>query len=71
MGFRVKRRTFKIGQSIAVTLPLSWCRYYSDRIETVTMVGDGILILAPTGLEETALRIIEGVENTNALKVIR
>ena len=62
MGFRVQRKTFRIGSSQAVTLPASWCRYYADRITTLTMVGNGVLVLAPKGLESMAQKIIEEVE---------
>ncbi len=62
MGLKVTRRTFKIGKSHAVTLPASWCRYYDGRIETLTLIGEDILILAPEGLEDKAERLMKEAE---------
>jgi len=58
VGLRVSRRTFTIGKSRAVTLPANWCRFYSDRIATVTLIGEDILMVAPEGLEEKAERLL-------------
>ena len=63
MSYKIKRRPFKLGTSWAITLPPGWCRYYGDRISTVTVVGHTLLIIAPKGLEEHALRIIKEGEN--------
>ena len=57
MGIRLKRKPFKIGSSWVVTLPQNWCEYYRERIKTVTIVGHSILMLAPEGMEERALKI--------------
>ncbi|GAG13857.1 unnamed protein product [marine sediment metagenome] len=65
MSFMIKRKTFKIGQSHAVTLPVGWCNYYGDRIKTLTILGHNVLILAPQGLEDTAQRLIEEMEASN------
>ena len=62
MSFKTKRKTFKIGQSHAVTLPPGWCAYYGDRIKTVTILGHSVLILAPKGLESIAQRLVEEIE---------
>ena len=62
MGLKVSRRTFKIGASHAVTLPASWCRYYHDRITTVTLIGEDVLILAPEGLEDKAEKLMKEME---------
>ena len=63
MSYKMERKPFKIGTSWAITLPQGWCRYYGDRISTVTMVGHALLIIAPKGLEEHALRIVKEEEN--------
>ena len=62
MGFKAHRKTFRIGSSHAVTLPASWCQYYSGRIETLTVIGGDLLILAPKGLEGKAERLMKEVE---------
>lgn len=62
MGFTLQRKTFKIGSSHAVTLPAGWCQYYSGRIDTLTVIGGDLLILAPKGLEEKAERLMKEVE---------
>jgi len=62
VGIELKRRTYRIGASRVVTLPLAWCNYYRDRIDTVTIIEDGVLILAPQGLEERAQRMIKQLE---------
>jgi len=43
----------------SLTLPKAWCEYFADRLETVTVVGQNILIVAPEGLEERALKLIK------------
>lgn len=63
MSFMIQRKTFKIGQSHAVTLPMGWCNYYGDRIKTITVIGHSILLLVPKGLENEAQRLIREVEN--------
>jgi len=62
VGLRVTRRTYKIGASRGITLPATWCHYYHDRIATVTLIGEDVLILAPKGLEEKAERLMKEVE---------
>ena len=70
MSFLIRRKTFKIGQSRAITLPLGWCNFYRDRIKTVTVVGHSILILAPQGFEAEAQRLIEQVEGKDQTSII-
>ena len=65
MAFRIERRPFKIGSSLAITLPPAWCSYYRDRLTPITMLGNTILILAPKGLEAQAQKLIEEVETMN------
>jgi len=65
MGFKIERKPFKIGSSMAVTLPPAWCAYYGDRIGTLTLVGNTVLILAPQGLEVQAQKMIEQIETTS------
>lgn len=62
MSFMTKRKTFKIGQSHAVTLPPGWCAYYGDRIKTITILGHSILLLVPQGLESEAQKLVEQTE---------
>jgi len=62
MGFKIERKPFRIGSSYAITLPLGWCRYYGERIETLTIIGHTVLILAPKGLEDLAQTMIEQME---------
>lgn len=61
MGFTLTRKSFRIGASTAVTLPADWCRYYGERINSLTMFGDEVLILAPAGLEDQAKRLLQGI----------
>ncbi len=61
MSFVLTRKSFKIGASIGVTLPASWCRYYGNRIDSLTIFGDEVLVLAPTGLEGQARRLLQGL----------
>lgn len=63
MSYKIERKPFKLGTSWAITLPPGWCNYYGERISKITMVGHTLLILAPKGLEEYALRIVEEEEN--------
>jgi len=65
MGFKVERKPFKIGSSMAVTLPPAWCTYYGDRIATLTLIGNTVLVVAPQGLETQALEIIERIEQNS------
>jgi len=53
------RKSFKIGKSRGVILPPSWCSYFGDRVKSVTILEDGILLIAPTGLEEKAQAMID------------
>lgn len=62
MGIKVVRKPFRIGASHAITLPYAWCQYYGDRINTLTIFGDEVLVIAPEGLEVEAQRLIEEVE---------
>jgi len=66
MGVKASRRTFRIGKSHAVTLPASWCRFYSDRIATVTLIVEDILMVAPQGLEGKAEELMKEVERMQA-----
>ena len=63
MTARMTRKCIKVGRAKGVTLPTNWCRYYGDRIKTMTMFEDGVLIIAPQGLEDVAARMIETVNN--------
>jgi antitoxin component of MazEF toxin-antitoxin module len=64
MGSKNTRKTFKIGQSRAITLPKSWLDYHGkEATEELTLLGDAILIIAPKGLEAKAKRAIEILEN--------
>lgn len=62
MGIKVKRSTYKLGASTAVTLPTDWCAYYGERIAKVTLIGSSWLIVVPEGLEDEAQRLIQEVE---------
>jgi hypothetical protein len=62
MGFRVQRKSLKIGSSLAVVLPRGWCDYYGDRAKKVTIVGTTLLVIAPAGLEDQAQKLVEKVE---------
>lgn len=64
MGSKNKRKTFKIGQSRAITLPKSWLDFHGEEAtEELTLMGDAILMIAPKGLEEKAKRAIEMLDN--------
>ncbi len=62
MAFKVIRKPFHIGSSTAVTLPQGWCNYYRDRIVTLTIVGDQLLILVPKGFEVQAEKLMRTME---------
>lgn len=68
MGIKVVRKSFRIGSSTAITLPQGWCSFYGDRIKTLTILGDQLLILVPKGLEGQAdklMRTMEGKDDNN------
>ena len=59
MAFKSERKPFKIGNSRGIILPTSWCRYYTNRIDSVTIIEDQVLIIAPVGLEGKAQAMID------------
>ena len=60
MAFKVVRKvSMDANGKRSLTLPKAWCEYFADRLETVTVVGQNILIVAPEGLEERALKLIK------------
>ena len=64
MGYKEKRRTIRVGEtSKAVILPKPWLDYHGENAQTLTLLGDAILIIAPKGYEEKAQKILEGLEN--------
>jgi hypothetical protein len=63
MAFKVQRKTFRLGTSRAIVLPSSWCNYYSDRLDKVIILEDGVLVIAPAGLEEKAQAMIDQYQN--------
>jgi hypothetical protein len=65
MGFKIVRKPFKIGSSTAITLPADWCEYYREKIQTITIIGSSLLILAPAGLEQLADKLIKEMEAPN------
>jgi len=64
MAFRVERKPFKIGNSRAIILPTSWCRFYMSRIDSVTIIEDQVLVIAPIGLERKALEMVEQYQHS-------
>jgi len=65
MGIKIIRKPFHIGSSTAVTLPQGWCAYYGDRIKTLTILGNTLLILVPKGLEGQADKLMRRMEGAN------
>jgi len=63
MAFKLVRKPFKVGTSVALTLPPDWCRYYSEQLRSVTILGNGVLIIAPEGLESKAQEIFDRMES--------
>ena len=59
---KLVRKPFKIGQTKALILPVSWRRYYGSRLDTVTIYENGLLIIAPQGLEAQAEKLMQGLE---------
>jgi len=59
MAFVVTRKTSISRGKHMVTLPKAWCDYFGEQIKTVTLVGQSLIIVAPQGLEERALRLIK------------
>ena len=62
MAFKIERKSFRIGASRAITLPSAWCNYYDGRIDTITVLGSEVLILAPKGQENAAQSMLEYLE---------
>jgi hypothetical protein len=62
MGIKVIRKPFHIGSSTAVTLPQGWCNYYRERIATLTILGNQLLILVPKGFESQADKLMQEME---------
>jgi len=62
MGFKISRKLFHIGRSQAVTLPAGWCAYYGSRVNKVTILGNSLLIIVPSGLEDKAQKLAEEIE---------
>lgn len=62
MGIKVQRATHRQGASRSLSLLVSWCRYYGQRVDRVTIVGDCLLIVAPEGFEDEATKVAEGIE---------
>jgi hypothetical protein len=65
MSFKIARKAFKIGGSRAVMLPASWYAYYGERARSLTIYEDGVLIIAPVGLERKAEAMIEQYQSKN------
>jgi hypothetical protein len=66
MAFMMQRKPFKIANSRALVLPISWCNFYRNRIDKVTVIEDEILLVVPAGLEGKAQAMINKVkEETN------
>jgi hypothetical protein len=63
MGIKVERKAFMIGQSVCVTLPAAWSRYLGDRAKTITIIGDDILLIVPSGLESRGEEIAAYMES--------
>jgi hypothetical protein len=40
MAFMMQRKPFKIANSRALVLPISWCNFYRNRIDKVTVIED-------------------------------
>ena len=60
MAFRVVRKpSHDSNGKRSLALPKPWCDYFGDRIDRVTVVGQNVLIIAPQGYEERALKLIE------------
>ena len=62
MGFKITRKPFRIGASQAITLPHGWCSFYGDRIRTLTILGNTLLVIAPQGMEKQAEELAEMME---------
>ena len=64
MEFRLEKRSYLIGRSShCITLPFDWCKFYGERINKVTIFGNGVLIVAPQGLEHDAEKLIQRMKN--------
>jgi hypothetical protein len=64
------RKPYKMGPSRALVLPIDWCRYYGERVDHLTIFENGLLILAPQGMEGQAERLMQSLEGENQ-KVIQ
>lgn len=62
MTIKLVRKPFKIGQTKALILPVSWRRYYGARLDTVTIYENGLLVIAPQGLKGQAEKLMQGLE---------
>ena len=60
MAFKVTRKPSRdTNGKRSLALPKAWCDYFGERIDRVTVVGQNVLIIAPQGLEERALKLIK------------
>ena len=59
MTLKLSHKSINIRTSrVMMTLPADWCQYYNDRIDNLTIYGDGVLV-APKGLEKLVQLLIE------------
>ena len=66
MGYKEKRKTIKVGSSSrAVILPKPWLDYHGEKAETLTLLGNAVLIVVPEGYEEKAQKILDSMEGMN------
>jgi hypothetical protein len=69
MGIRVKRKVFRLGSGKArgITLPAAWLSYLGSDVDTVTIIGSDLLVIAPPGLEKKAESIVSRMEGREAI----
>lgn len=65
MGYKERRRPIKVGKvSRAVILPKPWLDYHGEKADMLTLLGDAILIVVPSGYEQKAQDLMNLLEST-------
>jgi hypothetical protein len=62
---RTTRKLIPIGGSVGVTLPRTWLKiqeYLGEELTEMISIANHIIILAPPGKEEKALKILRRIE---------
>ena len=69
MGIRIKRKVFRLtsGKTRGITLPSAWLSYLGSNVDTVTIIGNDLLVIAPPGLEKKAEEMVAYMESRGVI----